>query len=301
MALTSHSDIRSFKMSPDEVEFIGNDLSRPECVVAERDGTLWIADNRGAVTRRDPDGRQELLGAMKALPNGIAMSRDGTLYIANIGDQRLYRMQRNGREEIVLDQFEGKPLGSLNFIYFDDHDRIWATVSTVTEPRRRALDSPIADGSILRLDGPRPRRVADKLVFANEVRVDPHNRYLYVAETTAGRISRHALLEHGELARREPFGSDPLFPGARVDGIAFDAAGNLWVTELTRNALIVLTPAGESHTVLEDPQGRVIQVPTSVAFGGPDLTTVYVGSLTMRRIVTFRSPIPGWPMVHWNA
>ena len=38
----------------------------------------------------------------------------------------------------------------------------------------------------------------------------------------------------------------------------------------------------------------------SVTFGGPDLRTVYIGSLKGSRIPYFRSPIPGLPMVHWK-
>jgi hypothetical protein len=38
----------------------------------------------------------------------------------------------------------------------------------------------------------------------------------------------------------------------------------------------------------------------SITFGGPDLRTVYVGSLLGSTIPYFRSPVPGLPMVHWN-
>jgi gluconolactonase len=38
----------------------------------------------------------------------------------------------------------------------------------------------------------------------------------------------------------------------------------------------------------------------SVTFGGPDLQTVYIGSLKGRRIPFFRAPIPGLPMAHWH-
>jgi C4-dicarboxylate transporter, DctM subunit len=34
----------------------------PECILAERDGTLWAADARGGVTRIAPDGRQRFIG-----------------------------------------------------------------------------------------------------------------------------------------------------------------------------------------------------------------------------------------------
>ena len=38
----------------------------------------------------------------------------------------------------------------------------------------------------------------------------------------------------------------------------------------------------------------------SVTFGGPDLQTIYIGSLKGQRIPYFRAPVPGLPMVHWN-
>lgn len=37
----------------------------------------------------------------------------------------------------------------------------------------------------------------------------------------------------------------------------------------------------------------------SITFGGPDLRTVYVGSLKGSRIPYFRSPVAGLPMAHW--
>ena len=39
----------------------------------------------------------------------------------------------------------------------------------------------------------------------------------------------------------------------------------------------------------------------SVTFGGPDLRTVYIGSLKGSRIPYFRSPVAGLPMVHWAS
>jgi hypothetical protein len=39
----------------------------------------------------------------------------------------------------------------------------------------------------------------------------------------------------------------------------------------------------------------------SATFGGPDLRTVYIGSLKGKRIPYFRSPIAGLPMVRWKG
>jgi len=37
----------------------------------------------------------------------------------------------------------------------------------------------------------------------------------------------------------------------------------------------------------------------SVTFGGPDLKTIYIGSLKGKKIPYFRAPVAGLPMVHW--
>ena len=36
-----------------------------------------------------------------------------------------------------------------------------------------------------------------------------------------------------------------------------------------------------------------------VAFGGPDLSTAYLGTLRSTTVPCFRSPVAGLPMVHW--
>jgi len=114
--------------------------------------------------------------------------------------------------------------------------------------------------------------------------------------------------------------------GAWPDGIAFDAAGNLWGTMVYSDKLFVITPSGDLRILLDEGEparvdaleaaflanrvtedvlfatGRGIAPwMASVTFGGPDLRTVYIGSLKGSRIPCFRSPIPGLPMVHWHG
>lgn len=293
-------DIATFRLDADAIDHVGTDLSRPECVLTQSDGTLFVSDNRGGVTRIAADGRQTLIGAMAGDPNGLAMDRAGTIYVANIGDGRLYRLQQDGRSEVMLEQVDGRRLGAVNFAYVDAADRLWITVSTVTEPRSEAIRQPRPDGYILRRDPGGWRRVADGFRFTNEIRIDAAGRFLYVAESAAGAITRLELQADGSVGQAQPFGPRPLFEGAIVDGIAFDAAGNLWVTEISRNALVVLQPDGTPVTVFEDREGARLHFPTSIAFGGSDLRTAYVGSLRMNRLARFRAPFPGLPLRHWR-
>ncbi|CAN5326395.1 SMP-30/gluconolactonase/LRE family protein [soil metagenome] len=296
------SRIDTFKVEASAIRYVGQGLSRPECIIAEPDGTLWIADNRGALTHvAAGTGEQRLIGPKEGVPNGIAMKRDGTFIVADIGAGCIYRIDRAGRKQVMLDQVDGRAPGAVNFVYLDDDERLWVAVSTVTEPRSVALNSVIADGYVMLIeDGRPPRILADGFRFTNEVRLDARGEYLYVAETTAGGITRFKVAADGSLSGREPFGPMPLFDGAKVDGHAFDAEGNLWVTEITRNQIVVIKPDGTAVTIFDDPDAKLIDFPTSITFGGADLRTVYVGSLKMDRIASFESPIAGAPMSHWS-
>lgn len=287
-----------FRLRASDISYVGSDLSRPECVVGEPDGTLWVSDRRGLLTRVGADGEQRTIGKRAGLPNGVALDRGGSFLIADIEDGCLYRMDRSGRREVVLDRLDGKPLGAVNFVYLDDNGRTWVAVSTTTEPRSRAVWNVIPDGYLLLIDSSGVRRMTGGLRFTNEVRI--RGGHIYVAETSVGCVARFALRADGSLGAKEIFGPEPLFDGAKVDGIAFDADGNLWVTEITRNGLHVIEPDGTASTVFEDPEGLTVKRPTSVAFGGPDLRTAYVGSIEMDRIASFRAPVPGAPMYHWR-
>lgn len=294
------SSIANFKLKPADFKFVGTGLSRPECILAEPDGTLWVSDDKSALLKLDRAGKQSRIGKVGGMPNGLAIERSGAFLIANIGDGKLYRLTRDGKHEVVLDQFEGKPLGALNFVYVDARDRIWLTVSTLTVPRIQAVQSPIPDGFILMHDGKRWRRMGSGYCFTNEVRFDPAGRYIYIAETALGRVSRHALAADGAFGPRETYGPETLFPGARIDGITFDAAGNLWVTEVARNSIIVITPEQNSHLVFCDPSGQTLKRPASITFAGPEMKTAYIGSLDMDCVPYFLAPVAGRPLEHWN-
>lgn len=276
----------------------GSGLSRPECIIAEKDGTLWIADDRGGVIRLGPDGKQSLIGNIPGLPNGLALEASGSLLVAEIDNGVLYRLHQDGRSDIVLDNLNGKALGAVNFVYLDHQQRIWVTVSTRTIPRRPASSTPLYDGYIILIDNGGPRIVADKLCFANELRIDESGRYLYVAETALRSVIRFDIGEGGHLSNKIVYGGKPL--KGRPDGIALDCEANLWVTEVDHNALWVITPDQQMHCIFEDPGASVVNFPASLTFGGPDLKTVYLGSLRMDCIPTFRSPIAGAPMAHWS-
>lgn len=258
------------------------------------------------------------------LPNGLAFAADGDFLIANFGTDRLERMTRDGATTVLLDALDGAPIGKVNFVLRDSRDRLWVTVSTRVNPWTTAAASRVRDGFLVLVDARGARVVADGFCFTNEVRFDAREEWLYVVETTGPCITRLRIGDDGRVLAREPFGPAPL-PGC-PDGIAFDAHGNLWCTLVMTDQLVAITPEGELRMLLDDSdpatapaflralaegtmtpalmaatQGRIAPWMASVTFGGPDLRTVYLGSLRGTTIPWFRSPVPGLPMAHWRA
>jgi gluconolactonase len=335
-----HNPLIGFEVDRAAISFIGRDLERPECILASRDGTLWAADGRGGVTRIAPDGSQQLIlqkglarnpatsfedryvNTKGSLPNGLAFDGNGDFLIANFGTDRLELMKRDGETRVLVDNIDGKPIGKANFVTRDRKGRLWLTVTTQMVPWTDHVKTNSRDGYIAVIDERGARIVADDLCGTNELRFDPEEEWLYVAETTARNITRFRPRPDGSLTGREIYG--PANVGGFCDGIAFDSFGNLWTTLIMADRLVAITPKGDLLTILDDgnpkatadldrawTQGRVTPElmaaatgtlcpwMASLTFGGPDLKTVYLGSLRGRSIPYFQSPVAGLPLLGW--
>jgi gluconolactonase len=265
----AQNPVLDFAVEKSSIAFIGNDLHRPECILAEPNGTLWAADARGGVVKIEPDGKLQVINQGRSthfqsatsqasrflegsLPNGLAFARNGDFLISNFGTDRLERMTRDGITEVLADSVDGKAIGKVNFVLRDSQDRIWITVSTRIKNWMDALRTDLADGYIARYIDGRFRIVADGFRFTNEIRMDRDEEFMYIAETTGGCISRMRVNKDGSLSNREVFGPSSLGKGAWPDGIAFDSVGNLWGTSVYSDKLFVLTPQGDLRILLDE-------------------------------------------------
>ncbi|MBI2725453.1 MAG: SMP-30/gluconolactonase/LRE family protein [Polaromonas sp.] len=274
--MTASNPLDGFTVDRAAIGYIGKDLQRPECILAERDGTLWAADARGGVTRIAADGSQRFIGqtadnrfaagsmedeaakfedrlTQGTLPNGLAFAANGDILISNFGTDLLEVMTRDGRTRTLHDRIDGKPIGKVNFVLRDSKNRIWLTVSTRMNPWTSAAASRVRDGFICVVDDKGIRVVADGFYFTNEIRLDAKEEWLYIVETTGPCISRMRLDEQAggvALKDREVYG--PAHLGGYPDGIAFDAFGNLWCTLVMVDQLIAITPQGDKRLLMDD-------------------------------------------------
>ncbi len=306
-----------------QVTFVGENLNRPESVIATARGEIFVSDDCfGVVALGHP--AVEISGKPSGfLPNGIAMLPDRQFLIANLSPEGgVWRLDRAGRLHPHILAVEGISMAFTNFVSLDVDGGLWISVCTRSHPREKAFRSDVHDGFLIRHDRSGTRIVADGLSFANECRLDPLGRYLYVNETFARRISRFPN-NGGTLGPRESvyeFG-----PGEFPDGLAFDSDGGIWIACIVANRLIRLDPEGQRETILDDSDPKQIAQAevrylshaidradvdagatrslrniSSVAFGGPDLRTIYLGCLGGKRIPTIRSRWAGAELPHWR-
>ena len=105
-----------------------------------------------------------------------------------------------------------------------------------------------------------------------------HTIYVFDYEPAAGTISNRRVFAHTEA------------PGM-PDGSCLDSEGYLWNARVGGSALIRYAPDGTIDRTLPLP----VKAPTSCAFGGPDLATLYVTSARfgMTREEIAANPVEG--------
>lgn len=266
----------------------GEGLHRPECVIADPGGGVFVSDWRGGVTRIGADGDHSSWlcqpGAFALKPNGFALDGDHGFLVAHLGEDTggVWRLGRDGSVRPVLQQVDGIDVPPTNFVTRDAIGRLWVSVSTRQRPRQRAWRRDVADGFVVLVEDRSARIVADGLHYTNEVRVDPTGRWLYAIETFGRRLIRFPLRPDGHLGSAETVVT--LGRGTFPDGFAFDERGAIWITSLVSNRL--WRWSGDALDLVFEEVNEAFVAEAETAFGTGRMTAVHLG------------PIPGTRLQH---
>ena len=77
------------------------------------------------------------------------------------------------------------------------------------------------------------------------------------------------------------------------DGLAFDVAGDLYISLYNPNIVYRWTGAGELITLYDDWEQLMLVAPTNIAFGGEDMKTLIIASICGRCAVANGSTVGG--------
>lgn len=257
-------------------------------------------------------------GLFSAGIEGPAVDKQGNLYVVNFGDKGTIGILRPGKEPELWLQL---PEGSIgNSIRFDRDGRMYVAdykkhhvflIDTATkkievlfqknemnQPNDMAINS---QGVIYMSDpswrdrkkggiwifsgGVEPQMAAAGLSAANGIDIHPSEETVFFGDSISGmiysmRIQGNALVDKKSFYKFEP---------DTIDGIRFDAFGNLYVARIQRGSIDVISPTGQLLRSVP----LLGKNPTNIAFGGKDGKTVYVTMKDGGYIESFRVEFPG--------
>jgi gluconolactonase len=244
-------------------------LDHPEGVAVHRDGSVWCGGERGQVYRIEPDGSSfEEVASTGGFCLGMAFDRHDDLFVCDLKHAAVVKLEAaTGRVRTFSSGAPGTPMRIPNFPAFDAEGRLYVSDSY-------AFDR--AGPGIFRIDpdGETTLWYDRDATFANGLALDAGGRNLYVAETMANRVFRIPIADDGAAGEREEVAT---LPGAWPDGLAFDAAGRLYVGCYEPSQVLRIAPEGAVEVLFREWSAHLLAHPTNLAFRGTTMFTANLG------------------------
>lgn len=229
---------------------------------------LWWVDIVGRAIRR----LQLSTGAFTSFgsaepPAALALCDDGSLIVAaGTGWSQLDPV--SGVQSLIAQAPVATGGWRMNDGVVDPAGRFWT--GSIDEPRGSG-----ADGKLFVFDRDRATQILDGLLIQNGMAVSPDGGTLYLSDSHVSRRVIWAFdfdVESGALSNRRIFHQ---CEHGRPDGAAVDSEGCYWFAAIDAGEIVRLDPDGILMTSIPLPVTR----PTKPAFGGPDLSTLYVTTM----------------------
>lgn len=232
-------------------------LAREQCL-------YWIDLRAPALRRLDPASGAVESWAMPDLIGAVGGRRSGGLVVA-VRHALLGFDPRDGEFAAIANVEDGPPENRLNDAKCDPAGRILC--GSMWDFGLRTT------GGLYRVDTTGAvTQLRSGVTVANAIAFAPDGRTLYFTDTRLGAIEQadyHPAT--GEIGPWRLFAAADAAPG-RPDGATVDADGYLWNARYQGGCLARFAPDGRLDRLIELP----VSQPTSCAFGGPDLRTLYV-------------------------
>ena len=255
-------------------------MKGPEGIALAPDGSAYIGEHDGRIRRIAPDGQVEEFADLKSFSEepeaesgaiGLAMDDEGDIYFAAISafGGSVFKAVGPGKPDAGKVSMFRKGVTSANFILIDDETgTLYATNSSMLSGSVYRFD--MNDESLVGSTVDVEKDLLGEFGYANGLALGPEKKWLYVAETLKGRVSRIDL----ETGESEVFAK----VGGWADGLLYDPERELMFVADNKGGRIVavdLSGAVAGEIRLVGKEGQV--APACMAFR--DSNTILVTDL----------------------
>ncbi len=262
---------------------LGPDRADVACVVPAAsflgEGPVWLQDRARlafvdilapAVVLANPADGSFQSFPMPELVGAIAPRKRGGFLLATQSGLKTFDPEAGTLATLAAPEAD-RPGNRFNDGKCDRKGRFWAGTL--------ALDATPGHGALYRLDPDGScRRMESGLHVSNGLDWSPDNRTFYFTDTTVRRIYAYDFdLETGAIANRRVFVQVPDGVG-KPDGLTVDAEGFVWSAHWDGWCVTRYDLDGRVDRVINVPVPR----PTSCAFGGSDMSTLFITSARIR-------------------
>jgi gluconolactonase len=250
------------------------------------DGFYYFVDIRASVLYRLTPGRSpEVVRDKTGGGNGTTFDLLGRLVLCEGENRRVTRMAADGRIEVLMDRFEGKRLNRPNDVICASDGSIYFTDPGLRVP---LAERELTYAGVYRIAPDGTQSLVADFEYPNGLAFSPDERLLYVANTRwAQYIHVLEIDAGGMMVRRRIFADMSSDETDGVpDGLKVDVEGRIYCTG--PGGTWVFAPDGTRLGIIRTPE-----VPANLAFGGPDLKTLFLTARTS--VYTLRVKVPGQP------
>lgn len=276
--------------SPEAAQSIEKFESRVDKISAKHvftEGPVWVPEGyllfsdvpNDLVNKHVPGKGNSTFREKSNGVNGNAVDADGNLYSCESRTRRVVRTHlKSGKQEVIAERFEGKRFNAPNDICVRKDRNVYFTDPAFGgQADGRELDfygiyriSPKNELTLVAKPAGRP----------NGITMSPNGRLLYVANSDDRSIMVYDVDRAGIPSNERVFISG--ITGV-PDGIRTDEKGNVYVT---CDDLSIYSPQGKLIRSIKIPE-----TPRNLAFGDPDLMTLYITAYT--GVYRVRMPVKG--------
>jgi gluconolactonase len=237
--------------------------------VGTSDGGLYFSDIRpNRIYRLEPNGKIDLVREQTNGANGLALTRDGDLLAAEGDGKRISKRSRDGTLTTITEGIAGKPFLAPNDLILDAKGGIY-----ITDPGPR----PVVPGRIayvyyLPTGAKEPIVIDDQIARPNGLTLTRDGRTLIVDDTLGPTVYAYDVQPDGSVKNKRVFAQLRDIPEGKesgADGMALDREDRVYITTVA--GVQVFDAAGKYLGTIKVPRQ-----PANAGFSGPNKRVLYI-------------------------